>query len=92
MMKSLVRLLETDVGFRTERLLTMDVSLAGEKYTSGENQAAFFEQVLQRLESLPVRALGGRDRGPADDAELDCGTGSRFRDLIQDKAGQTIMP
>ena len=53
MMKSLVRLLETDVGFRTEHLLTMDVSLAGEKYASGENQAAFFAQVLQRLESLP---------------------------------------
>ena len=53
MMKSLVNLLETDVGFRTERLLTMDVSLAGEKYTSGENQAAFYEQVLHRLESLP---------------------------------------
>jgi putative ABC transport system permease protein len=53
MMKSLVRLLETDVGFRTEHLLTMDVSLAGEKYASGENQAAFFGQVLQRLGSLP---------------------------------------
>jgi len=53
MMKSLVRLLETDVGFRTEHLLTMDVSLAGGKYASGENQAAFFGQVLQRLESLP---------------------------------------
>ena len=53
MMRSLVRLLETDVGFRTEHLLTMDVSLAGEKYASGENQTAFFGQVLQRLESLP---------------------------------------
>ena len=53
MMKSLVRLLEVDVGFRTERLLTMDVNLAGERYSSAENQAAFYGQVLQRLESLP---------------------------------------
>ncbi|HMD95808.1 MAG TPA: ABC transporter permease [Terriglobia bacterium] len=53
MMKSLIRLLETDVGFRTDHLLTMDISLAGEKYASGENQAAFYRQVLQRLESLP---------------------------------------
>ena len=53
MMKSLVRLLEVDVGFRTEHLLTMNVSLAGEKYTAGENQAAFYGQVLQRLETLP---------------------------------------
>jgi putative ABC transport system permease protein len=59
MVKSLVRLLETDVGFRTEHLLTMDVSLAGEKYASGENQAAFFGQVLQRLESLPSVASVG---------------------------------
>jgi predicted permease len=53
MIKSLVRLLDTDVGFRTEHLLTMEVSLSGEKYTSGENQAAFFGHVLQGLESLP---------------------------------------
>ncbi len=53
MMKSLVRLLEVDVGFRTERLLTMDVNLAGEKYSSAEKQAAFFGQVLQRLDCLP---------------------------------------
>jgi putative ABC transport system permease protein len=54
MMKSLVRLLEVDVGFRTERLLTMDVNLAGEKYSSAEKRAAFFGQVVQRLESLPT--------------------------------------
>jgi putative ABC transport system permease protein len=53
MMKSLVRLLEVDVGFRTERLLTMDINLAGEKYASAENQTAFYGQVLQGLESLP---------------------------------------
>jgi len=59
MMKSVVRLLETDVGFRTERLLTMNVSLAGEKYASAENKAAFFREVLQRLESLPSVASVG---------------------------------
>jgi len=53
MMKSLVRLLEEDVGFRTERLLTMELSLAGEKYSAPEKQAAFFAQVLQRFGSLP---------------------------------------
>ncbi len=59
MMKSLVRLLEVDVGFRTERLLTMDVNLAGDKYASRENQAAFFGQVLKRFESLPSVASVG---------------------------------
>jgi putative ABC transport system permease protein len=53
MMKSLVRLLEVDVGFRTARLLTMHINLAGEKFSSAENQTAFYGQVVQRLESLP---------------------------------------
>ncbi len=53
MMRSLVRLLGENVGFRTEKLLTMDISLAGEKYSGPEKQAAFFAQVLQRLGSLP---------------------------------------
>ena len=53
MMKSLVRLLEVDVGFRTERLLTMKVNPTREKYSSAEKQAGFYGQVLQRLEALP---------------------------------------
>jgi len=53
MMKSLVRLLEVDVGFRTERLLTMYINRAGGKYASADNQTAFYVQVLQGLESLP---------------------------------------
>jgi hypothetical protein len=62
MVKSLVRLLEVDVGFRTERLLTMDVNLAGAKYASAENHAAFYGQVLQRLETLPDAPCGLRTR------------------------------
>ena len=62
MVKSLVRLLEVDVGFRTERLLTMDVNLAGEKYVSAGNHAAFYGQVLQRLETLPDAPCGLRTR------------------------------
>jgi putative ABC transport system permease protein len=54
MMKSLLRLLEEDVGFRTEHLLTMDVSLSEEKYSTPEKQAAYFDQVLQRLTAMPA--------------------------------------
>ena len=54
MMKSLIRLLEVDVGFRTEHLLTMDVSLAEEKYSTPEKQAAYFDQVLQRFNAIPA--------------------------------------
>jgi putative ABC transport system permease protein len=54
MMKSLVRLLEEDVGFRTEHLLTMDVTLSREKYSTPEKQARYFGQVLQHLTTMPA--------------------------------------
>ena len=54
MMKSLIHLLQVDVGFRTERLLTMDVSLAGKKYASPEQRTGFFREVLQGVASLPA--------------------------------------
>jgi putative ABC transport system permease protein len=54
MMKSLIRLLEVDVGFRTEHLLTMDVSLSEAKYSTAEKQAAYFDQALQRLTAMPT--------------------------------------
>jgi len=54
MMKSLLRLLEEDVGFRTEHLLTMDVSLSEEKYATPEQQAAYFDHILQRLTTVPA--------------------------------------
>jgi putative ABC transport system permease protein len=54
MMKSLVRLLDVDVGFRTERLLTMDINLAERKYSSPEQQTAYFDQVLQSLTAMPA--------------------------------------
>jgi len=51
MMKSLVRLLDIDVGFRTEHLLTMDVAANS---STPEKQAAFFDHVLQRLAATPA--------------------------------------
>jgi putative ABC transport system permease protein len=54
MMKSLIRLLEVNVGFRTEHLLTMDVSLSEAKYSTPEKQTAYFDQVLQRLNATPA--------------------------------------
>jgi len=59
MMKSLLRLLENDVGFRTEHLLTMDIPLSEEKYSTPEKQTAYFDHVLQRLATMPaVVAVG----------------------------------
>ena len=62
MMRSLVRLLEEDVGFRTERLLTMDISLSEAKYSTPEKQRAYFDQVLQHLAALPTVLSAGAVR------------------------------
>jgi len=59
MMKSLLRLLEVDVGFRTEHLLTMQMSLSEAKYSTPEEQAAYFDRVLQRLDALPAILSAG---------------------------------
>jgi len=59
MMKSLIRLLEVDVGFRTENLLSMEVTLSEAKYSTPEKQAAYFDHVLERLEALPAVLSAG---------------------------------
>ena len=53
MMKSLLRLLQTNVGFRTENVLTMTVILPPSKYTETNQQINFNDQLRERVQSLP---------------------------------------
>ncbi len=53
MMKSLLRLLQTNIGFKTENLLTMTVILPPSKYTETPQQINFHDQLRDRLNSLP---------------------------------------
>ncbi len=59
MLKSIVRLLEEGVGFRTEHLLTMDVSLSEAKYSTADKQAAYFDELLRRLSLMPEVVSAG---------------------------------
>ncbi len=60
MINSLLRLLEVDLGFRTERLLTMYVRLPEAKYPAPGRGTSFFRQALERLGALPgVLSAGG---------------------------------
>jgi putative ABC transport system permease protein len=59
MIRSFHRLQQVNLGFNPDRLLTMSVRLAGSKYREGPQAAAFYQQVLQRIEAVPgVQSVG----------------------------------
>ena len=59
LIKSFRRLLETDPGYDTEHVLAADIALSRARYPEPERQAAFFQQAIQRVASLPgVEAAG----------------------------------
>ena len=53
MVKSFIRLQEVNLGFNPDNLLTAGVSLSKARYTEGRQQAAFYQNAIQRLKSLP---------------------------------------
>lgn len=53
LLKSLNRVLHTDPGFNTSKLLTGTVILPGNKYQDGPSQLAFQQRLLQALDRLP---------------------------------------
>jgi putative ABC transport system permease protein len=59
MMKSLLRLLQTNLGFQTENLLTMTVIAPPTKYTEDNQQINFNDQLRQRVQALPGVASAG---------------------------------
>jgi putative ABC transport system permease protein len=59
MINSFMRLSSVDVGFRPDNLLTMSVPLPRSKYPDIGKRATFYNQLLQRVESLPgVQSAG----------------------------------
>lgn len=59
MMKSLLRLLQVNVGFPTQNVLTMTMVLPAAKYTEVNQQISFNEQVTETIQSLPGVAGAG---------------------------------
>ncbi len=53
MMKSFTRLERVSPGFNPDRVLTMFIALPEAKYTSDQQTASFYEQLLERVRSLP---------------------------------------
>jgi len=74
MMKSLMRLLQTNVGFNTENLLTMGIVLSPAKYTDANQVPNFYTQLNERVQSLP----GVVSAGTVDILPLNGGNTTRF--------------
>jgi putative ABC transport system permease protein len=65
LIRSFVRLLEVDPGFNPESILTGEILLPTPKYAAPRRQAAFFKEVVERVEALPgVQAAGGSSSVP----------------------------
>jgi len=57
LIKSFIKVLEIDPGFRTESAVAMEISLSDEP---PQRRASFYQQVLERLAALPgITAVGG---------------------------------
>jgi putative ABC transport system permease protein len=53
LLRSFGRLLKVDPGFDGRNVLTMSLSLPTIKYAKGDQQIAFFDEVLRRVSALP---------------------------------------
>jgi putative ABC transport system permease protein len=59
LIKSFIRLYETDLGFKAENVLTMSLALPQAKYPDVQAAAAFHQKLIERVASLP----GARSAG-----------------------------
>ncbi|HYV03294.1 MAG TPA: ABC transporter permease, partial [Blastocatellia bacterium] len=53
MVRSFVEMMRSDFGVDPTNILTMQISLPGEKYAKVETRVSFFDQILKRVEALP---------------------------------------
>jgi putative ABC transport system permease protein len=59
LIRSFVRLMQTDPGFDPSRVVTLDIPLDRHRYDTEEKQAAFFDRLVERARQLPgVEAAG----------------------------------
>ena len=65
MIRSFIRLEQVNPGFETRNILTMRLSLPAAQYPAGPSRAAFFQQVIARLQSTPgVQSAAALSRLP----------------------------
>jgi predicted permease len=81
LMRSFLRVISIDPGFRTDRVLTMRIGLPPAKYSRPEQVIAFYRQLLDRVRTLPgIEAAGAISALPLE------GTGSSGTTTIDTQA------
>jgi predicted permease len=63
MIKSFLRLQQMNLGFNTDHVLAVDLSLSSSRYPEDRQQVAFFHEALERLRSLPGIQSAGATTG-----------------------------
>lgn len=59
LIRSFVRLMDVDPGFRAENVLAVSIPLPPSRYPEASQQAAFFQRLLERVRELPgVQSAG----------------------------------
>ena len=73
MIESFQHLRKVNPGFNPENVLKMDLALPEQKYAEDYQQAAFFQQLLEKVESLPGVLSAGVSTNPplTDDSKSD---------------------
>jgi len=65
MLKSFVRLVRVDPGFDPHQVLRLDLQLTGLKYAEARQQKAFYQQLIEKLKTLPgVESVGATTQTP----------------------------
>ncbi len=65
LIRSFVRLMQTDPGFDPARVVALDIPLTRQRYDTEEKQAAFFARLAERVRGIPnVEAVGLADKLP----------------------------
>jgi putative ABC transport system permease protein len=59
MMRTFMAVQDVELGFRTDRVLTLRVPLPDQRYPDRERRVAFFQELLRRVSAVPgVQAVG----------------------------------
>lgn len=71
LMKSLYRLMHTDVGIEPDHVASIHVQAQSEKYGKPEQQVALVRSILQKVTALPgVKSAGVTQKMPIEDADF----------------------